>query len=89
MKTHASFGSSNLNMCTVSVLLEQHKNIESILNARELIDTHRLTPRRNSKSFVPSWTLNRSYEINDQRVGRARGAHEVQQSIVVDVPEKL
>lgn len=52
--TNGSFDSSSLNMCTVSVLLEQHKNIESILNAKLLIDTNLFKPRRNSKSFAPS-----------------------------------
>lgn len=52
--TYVSFGSSNLNICTVSVLLEQQSHIESILNERLLIVTHLLTPRRNSNNFVPS-----------------------------------
>lgn len=73
--TYVSFGSSNLNICTVSVLLEQQSHIESILNERLLIVTHLLTPRRNSNNFVPSWTCRNvnnwsaminSYYVNTQ-----------------------
>jgi hypothetical protein len=39
-KTYLSFGISSLKTCTVSVLLDAHKNIESILNANELMTTH-------------------------------------------------
>jgi len=53
---YVSFGSSSLNICTVSVLLEQQSHMESILKERLFIVTHLLTPRRNSNNFVPSWT---------------------------------
>lgn len=56
--TYASFGSSSLKTCTVSVLLLQHKNCEHILNDKLDIETHLLTPRLNSYSFAPSVTEN-------------------------------
>jgi len=42
----------------VSVLLQEAKNVSSYPNARELMVTDRAIPRWNSKSLVPSGTLN-------------------------------
>lgn len=58
-RTCLSVRCSNLKMCTVSVLLEAHRNCESILNTRELIvtyletATHRSTSR-NSEGHHPT-----------------------------------
>lgn len=71
--TYVSFGSSSLNMCTVSVLLEQQSHIESILKDRLFIVTHLLTPRRNSNSFVPSWTWEDTRAMSWRWVGVSRG----------------
>ena len=38
--TYFSLGTSSLNICTVSVLLEAHRKSESVLKARELMLTH-------------------------------------------------
>jgi len=43
--------SSSLNMWMVSVLLETKSKLESGLNTKVPIETHRLTPLLNSKSF--------------------------------------
>lgn len=39
-QTHSFFGASSLKICTVSVLLDAHKNRESWLKANEKIVTH-------------------------------------------------
>lgn len=49
---HLSVRCSSLKMCTVSVLLEAHRNWESMLNTRELMFTY-LGPRRHG--LVTSW----------------------------------
>ena len=38
--TYSFFGASSLKICTVSVLLDAHKNNESWLKASELMVTH-------------------------------------------------
>lgn len=39
-QTHSFFGASSLKICTVSVLLDAHKNRESWLKANEKMVTH-------------------------------------------------
>lgn len=51
---HLSVRCSSLKMCTVSVLLEAHRNWESMLNTRELMFTY-LGPRR--RDWSPLGTL--------------------------------
>ena len=48
--TYSFFGASSLKICTVSVLLDAHKNNESWLKASELMVTHLDKPNKNMQN---------------------------------------